>query len=179
MFPVSSCVKWCLLPLLAASISATSLQARDNERIPIEGTTLSLTLGDGWAESDRNADQVLAGFESSDERSSIFITEASAGGRMSMTEIMESTIANFEKAFTLETVGEIKDGPLAGGGVAIYCTLDLEMKTAKKPIPFRFYLYLCDTGEGLYLFQGSTMKPVREVREREILATIRSIQHSE
>ena len=144
--------------------------------IEIEGTRLTITLGDGWDVSKRNTDKVLAGFESSDERSSIFLSEAAANGRMDMLQIMEATIANFENAFIVESVGDVKTGPLSGGGVAAFCMIDLEMKTTGKPIPFRFYLYLIDTEEGMYLFQGSTMKPVRGVREDEIMASIRSLR---
>ncbi len=151
---------------------------RPENRVSFHENKLSIVLEPGWKNSDKNADTALAGFESSDQRSSMFINLVRAADSASMPDIMDVAVANYEKVFDVKKVGEYKTGQVQGPDKkwsAIYVQIELEMKTSRDPIPFRFYVMLFDTGTQFYQIQASTMTPVREVREKEIFKMMSSI----
>ena len=171
--------RWGLAVLtLAGGVWVSAQQI--NNRVSFHDNKISVGLADGWKESDQNkgAQNLLAGFESSDQRSSIFFTLAAANSQADMIDIMDGAVKNFETAFEVKKVSDYKTGQVQGPNKkwpAIYATMELEMKTNRDPIPFRFYVMIFDTGTELFMIQGSTMKPIRDVREKEILKMFKSV----
>ena len=139
---------------------------------------LVATLPRGWRPTGPKPgyEKALGAFQSEDSTSSVFITIARALDQADMTQVMDGVIANFETAFVMRKVGEIKHGKLADSA-AVFTTLDADLrsKTGSETMPFRFYLAVIDTGEGLYLFQGSIQAPLKKEREEEILSLLRSL----
>lgn len=161
------------------SVSAQNLA---NSRVVLLGDSgLVATLPTGWRPTDPRPgyEKAVGAFQSEDGTSSAFITPARALDQADLTQVMDGIISNFETAFMMRKVGEIKHGKLAGSA-AVFTTLDADLraKTGSDTVPFRFYLAVIDTGEGLYLFQGSVQTPVKREREQEILALLRSLSRA-
>lgn len=148
-------------------------------RVKIADDRLSIVLPAGWMETDLNAGDVLAGFATQDNRSSVFFREIEAGLGGSMQDLMDGTIFNFEQRFEIADDGEVKTGQVQGPGEkkwpAIFTTLEATVTKGTESFEMRFYVLIFDTGERLYTVQASTTKPIREARERQIYEMIRSI----
>lgn len=147
------------------------------KRVVVADEKISMELPDGWAETDLNAGDVLAGFATQDSRSSAFFTRFRSGG--SMQEVIDATVVNFEERFTIRSEEEPKTGQVAGPGEkkwpAIFKTFEGEMERGDKVFAMKFYLLIFDNGTDLYLLQASTTLPVRDAREKQIFEMIRSI----
>lgn len=97
-----------------------------------------------------------------------------------MSELMERTIANFEVGFEITGEDEnYKTGQVKSPGKekwpAIYTSIEAKIEAKPRPVSFQFYLMIFDTGSALYFVQASTTKPIRPVREKQIMALIQSI----
>ncbi|NNE91491.1 MAG: hypothetical protein HKN23_07575 [Verrucomicrobiales bacterium] len=162
--------------VLGVWTAAASAQAQRNKRFAFADGKISMELADGWKKIEREG--TLGAFESSDQKSSMFFTIAAAAGASGMPEILEGALDNFEQAFIVKKTGDFKSGQIQGPNkkwTAIFTTLELEMEAKPHNVPFRFYITIFDTGSALYMIQGSTMMPVRDVREKEIFRMIRSV----
>ena len=73
--------------LAATTVLNTASAQRPEKRVSFHDNKVSVVLQDGWVKSERKGDQLIAGFESSDERSSVFFTLAAAGNRAEMKDI--------------------------------------------------------------------------------------------
>lgn len=171
--------RFCVLGLLGTlGITIFSGDSRAAEPIHLGESGLTITLPKGWEPADPKPgrEKALGAFQSEDHTSSAFLTPASAPAQADMQQVMDGVIANFETAFVLRKVGEIKQGSLADSP-AVFATLDAELrsKTGSDTLPFRFYLAVIDTGEGLYFFQGSVQAPVKREREQELMGLLRSL----
>ncbi len=166
------------LLLMAASGARGQLPPRP---VKLGDSGLMMTLPAGWRVADKSPDhaQTFGAYQSPDRRASWFISSAKAPDQADMTQIMRGVIANFESAFIVNRVGELKTGPLADSP-AVFTTLEAEMRAANSPdrLPFRFYLAVIDTGRALYLVQASVQAPIDAKREGEILAMLRSLKQS-
>ncbi len=168
-----------LLPATAVTdAGAQTADPPSSRRVRLGDTGLSLALPDGWGNSDRPPDhgETIGAFQSRDRTSSLFVSVARASAQADMPRIMEGVIANFETAFIVNRVGELKTGELAGSP-AVFTTLEADLRSATGParIAFRFYLAVLDPGGALYLVQASVQAPVKPEREREVMALIRSL----
>lgn len=148
-------------------------------RVKIADDRISFALQDGWMKSDLNAERVLAGYATMDNRSSAFFKEMEPSFGGSMQDLIDATVANFEQMFDVQKVAEAKTGQVKGIGEkkwpAIFTTAEAIVKKGRDEFEMRFYLLVFDTGERLYFVQASTTIPVREAREEQIYDMIRSI----
>lgn len=155
---------------------SADLQAGKRELIAED--MISISVPDGWKETDLNADDTLAGYATQDNRSSAFFRDFQAG-QGSMTEILDGTIANYEQAFSISDVADYKTGQVKGVGEkkwpAIFTTIEAEVEKGTDTFEMKFYLLVFDVGDHLYLFQASTTRPIREAREKQIFELIQSI----
>jgi hypothetical protein len=168
----------CLVGLAVILSSATATAQKMARQVVLGDSGLIIGIPTGW----RNADQApanqetIGAFQSQDNRASVFLSKANASDQADMTQIMQGVITNFETAFIVNKVGEIKTGKLANSP-AVFTTLEADMRSAKgnETMAFRFYLAVLDTGRGLYLMQASCQAPVKPEREKEIMAMMRSL----
>lgn len=86
-----------------------SIQASD-KKVIIAEKKIAVTLPLGWYESDSKRDGVEAGFNTRDNRLSIFFRSLD-GGNATLQDLMDLTIANFDvdKRFYLKKVDEYKN----------------------------------------------------------------------
>lgn len=174
------CAKPLVLFIIMAVFSASrgAEVIRRGERIDLADGRLSAILPDGWAKTDLNATDVVAGYATQDGRSSIFLREMDAGPGGGMRELLDATVANFEATFEVREVGKVKTGEVPGKTrkwPAIFTTVEARVKKGPETFEMRFYLFIFDTGESLYLAQASTTQPVREAREWQIDEFLRSL----
>ena len=166
---------------LAGVVFATGCfdDARAGERITIADGKLSLVLPDGWAETDLNAGDVVAGYATQDQRNSAFFNRIDPSSGGSMQDLLDATITNFEARFEIEEVAEAKTGQVQGPGEkkwpAIFTTVEAVVPVGQDEFEMRFYLLIFDIGDQLYTLQASTTKPIREAREEQIYELIRSL----
>ncbi len=149
-------------------------------KVKIADNSIALELPDGWKTSDLNSDQVLAGYASSDNATSVFFRAVDPASTGSMADLMDYTVANFEQQFQVKQVNDsYKTGQVQGPGEkkwpAIFTTMEAMVPANPDPLRMKFYLLIFDTGDSLYFMQGSTTMPVRDAREKEVLAIIKSI----
>lgn len=150
------------------------------ERVVFADNALSIEVPDGWKKSERNADATLAGWETSDATTSVFFQKMNVGRGIDMTEIMDDLVNNFDQNEHLifHKAGEYKSGQVKGVNQkfpAIFTTLDVTFKAGPKDFEMKYYLFAFDTGDSQYFLQASSTKPVRGVREKQIMDLIRSI----
>lgn len=151
---------------------------RRGERFDIAEGRLSVILPDGWGKTELNAGDVVAGYVTQDNRTSLFIREMDAGLGGGMQELLDATVANYEATFEVKDVGKAKTGEVPGKTrkwPAIFTTVEAVVKKGDESFEMRFYLFVFDTGEKLYLVQASTTQPVRESREAQIYEFLRSL----
>lgn len=151
---------------------------RRGERFEIADGRLSVILPDGWSKTDLNAADVVAGYATQDQRSSLFIREMDTGQGGGMQELLDATVANYEATFEVKDVGKAKTGEVPGKSrkwPAIFTTAEAIVKKGEERFEMRFYLFVFDTGSHLYLVQASTTQPIREAREAQIYEFLRSI----
>ena len=168
--------------LLVALFGMDSVQSdepiRRGERFDIAEGRLSVILPDGWAKTDLNAGDVVAGYATQDNRTSLFIREMDAGLGGGMQELLDATVANYETTFEVKDVVKAKTGEVPGKTrkwPAIFTTVEATVVKGEKSFPMRFYLFVFDTGTNLYLVQASTTMPIREAREAQIYEFFRSL----
>jgi hypothetical protein len=149
------------------------------EPVRLGNTGLSITLPAGWAESAKKPqfEETFGAFESADKRASIFFSPAKANAEADMRQIMDELVKEYEKAFLMRRIGEIKIGRLADS-ISAFAMFDADLQAKKGPdtITFRFYLTVIDVGPTLYVAQASVQAPVDAKREGEILAILRSMK---
>ncbi len=152
---------------------------RRGERIDLAGGRLSVILPDGWRKTDLNAGDVVAGYATQDERTSLFIREMDPGIGGGMQDLLDGTIANFEANFQVKNVGETRTGNVPGKSrqwPAIFTTIEATYaKSERESFEMRFYVFIFDLGEKLYFVQASTTKPIRESREAQVYEFLRAI----
>lgn len=149
-----------------------------SERTLIDEGRISLIVPDGWEKTELNAADVLAGYATQDQRSSVFFRAIAAGSGGGMDDILNATITNYETTFTVKKVDKTKTGEIDGPErkwPGIFTIVEAEVKKGDKTFAMKFYLLVFDTGSRLYLMQASTTLPVREARERQIYELIRSL----
>lgn len=165
---------------MGAITLSISLICTGGERVIIDQGKLSIELPDGWTKSKRNAGNVLIGWESSDQTGSVFIQKLNVGGAIGMVEMMDGFIDNFadNEALIFEGSSEIKTGQVQGVDrkwPAVFATVDAQLEAKPKNFEMKFYLFIFDTGSAQYYIQGSSTKPIWDVREKQIMSLIRSI----
>jgi len=166
-----------VLALLMPAWSAAD-PIRRGERFEIAEGRLSVILPDGWAKTDLNAGDVVAGYATQDNRSSLFVREMTSGLGGGMQELLDATVANYETTFEVKEVGKAKTGDVPGKTrkwPAIFSTVEATVVKGDESFPMRFYLFVFDTGSHLYLVQASTTMPIREARETQIYEFFRSL----
>jgi len=176
-------MRWMAGFLLVSILSPRSCVAaegatRRGERFDIAGGRLSVILPDGWGKTDLDAADVVAGYATQDNRSSVFVREMGAGLGGGMQELLDATVANYEATFEVKEVGKAKTGEVPGKirkWPAIFTTVEAVVKKGEETFAMRFYLFVFDTGKNLYLVQASTTQPVRESREAQIYEFLRSL----
>ena len=176
-------VRWMAGFLLVSILSPRSCAAaeganRRGERFDIAEGRLSVILPDGWGKTDLNATDVVAGYATQDNRSSLFVREMDAGLGGGMQELLDATVANYEATFEVKEVAKAKTGEVPGKirkWPAIFTTVEAVVKKGEETFAMRFYLFVFDTGKNLYLVQASTTQPVRESREAQIYEFLRSL----
>ena len=163
-----------VVPLLMLVSSAEAA-----EPVRLGDTGLSIELPAGWAKSGKKPQfaETFGAFESADSRASIFFSPAKANREAEMREIMEGLIEEYEKAFLMRRIGDIKIGRLADA-VSAFAMFDADLAEKKGPdtITFRFYLTVIDVGDTLYVAQASVQAPVDPKREAEIMGILRSMK---
>ena len=166
------------LTLLAATVFLSGGLAQAAERTLIDEGRISLILPDGWKTTELNATDVIAGYATQDNRSSVFFRAVEGGSGGDMEDILNATIGNYEATFTVKKVSKTKTGHVDGPArkwPGIFTIVEAEVKKGDNTFTMKFYLLVFDTGSRLYLMQASTTLPVREARERQIYELIRSL----
>jgi hypothetical protein len=169
--------KW-LFVGIAALVLCLPTRGQAGKRVVFAEGRLSIELADGWSESDLNAKDNFPGFATQDQRSSLYLREIGADTGGSMDVLLTATVANYETVFRVSQVSETKTGQVDGPDKkwpAIFATLEAVVTKGAAEFPMRFYLLIFDTGDHLTLLQASTTMPVREAREQQIYAMIRSL----
>ena len=166
--------------LIAGLVLSTAPAFTADKRILIADEKISLILPAGWAKTDKNKEKTVAGFVTPDETTSVFFTKMDSSGGGSMSEIIAGTILAFEENFEIKKEDEsFKTGQVQGPGEkkwpAIFTTIEAKLDAKPKPFTFKFYLLIFDTGSALYFVQASSTKPVRDIREKQIMELIKSI----
>lgn len=155
----------------------SSFVAAENREVIADGK-ISILIPGGWETTDRNVDDVLAGYATQDNRSSVFFRKVEASGNAGMQDLLDGTIANYESTFKVKKVSKAKTGDVAGPDrkwPAIFATVEATVVKGAESFEMKFYLLVFDTGTNLYLMQASTTLPVREAREKQIYELIRSL----
>jgi hypothetical protein len=163
---------------LVTAIFLTTGLARVADRALIDEGRVSLVVPDGWEKTELNAPEVLAGYATQDNRSSVFFRAMSPESSGGMQDILDATIANYEATFKVKGVSKAKTGDVAGPErkwPGIFTTVEASVVKGDETFEMRFYLLVFETGSRLYLMQASTTFPVREARERQIYDLIRSL----
>jgi hypothetical protein len=149
-----------------------------SDRTLIDEGRVSLIVPDGWKKTELNAADVLAGYATQDNRSSVFFRAISPESGGGMQDILDATIANYEATFKVKEVSKAKTGDVSGPGrkwPGIFTTVEASVVKGDETFEMKFYLLVFETGSRLYLMQASTTLPVRESRERQIYELIRSL----
>lgn len=165
-----------VLPVLSTARAEEVI--RRGERFDIAEGRLSVILPDGWGKTELNAGDVVAGYATQDNRTSLFIREMDSGLGGGMQELLDATVANYEATFEVKDVGKAKTGEVPGKTrkwPAIFTTVEAVVKKGEETFEMRFYLFVFDTGKNLYLVQASTTQPIRESREAQIFEFLRSL----
>jgi len=138
--------------LVAACLAAIPLGAA--ERTVIADGKISIEVPDGFAPTDRNAGDTLAGYATQDGRSSFFFRAMDAGSGGSMRQLLDATVANFEERFRVTQVEEPGTGQVDGPGgrkwPAVFTTAEATVTKGGESFDMKFYLLIFDTGDGLY-----------------------------
>ena len=161
---------------ISSGIRETLLAAEN--RVLIADGKISLIIPDGWAKTELNAADVLAGYATQDKRNSAFFRSMDISATGGMQELLDATVANYEATFKVKDVSKAKTGQVEGADrkwPAIFTTLEATVVKGDASFEMKFYLFVFDTGSTLYLMQASTTLPVREAREKQIYDLIRSI----
>jgi hypothetical protein len=169
---------WLVVVPPAQSVAQGGDVIRRGERFDIAEGRLSVILPDGWGKTELNAGDVIAGYATQDNRSSLFIREMDAGLGGGMQDLLDGTIANYEATFEVKEVGKAKTGEVPGKTrkwPAIFTKVEAVVKKGEETFEMRFYLFVFDTGKNLYLVQASTTQPIRESREAQIYDFLRSL----
>lgn len=164
------------VPAVLVLLSGGATEAA--ERTLIDEGRISLILPDGWEKTELNAAEVIAGYATQDNRSSVFFRLIPGGSGGDMEDILDATIRNYEATFPVKKVGKTTTGEIDGPErkwPGIFTTVETEVEKDEKTFPMKFYLLVFDTGSRLYLMQAGTTLPVREARERQIHELIRSL----
>lgn len=154
-----------------------TLLAADN-RVLIADGKISLIIPDGWAKTELNAADVLAGYATQDNRNSVFFRAMDTSSTGGMQELLDATVANYEATFKVKDVSKAKTGQVEGPNrkwPGIFTTVEATVVKGEASFEMKFYLFVFDTGSNLYLMQASTTLPVRESREQQIYELMRSI----
>ena len=159
---------------------ATTICIAEDKRTLIANDKISLIVPEGWIKSERNLNTTLAGWESPDQKASFFFQPLSSDVGLSMTELMDLTVDQFEnnEGLVFEKIDKYKTGQVKGvdkSFPAIYTTMDMTFPTSHKDIKLKYYLLIFDVGPLQYFMQASINKPVWDVREKQILSMIQSI----
>lgn len=163
--------------LMAVPIFQKALVGAE-DRVLIADGKISLIIPDGWAKTELNAADALAGYATQDNRNSVFFRSIPISGTGGMQELLNATVANYESTFKVKDVSKAKTGQVEGPDrkwPAIFTTLEATVVKEEASFEMKFYLFVFDTGSNLYLMQATATLPVREAREKQIYELIRSI----
>ena len=166
------------LRFLAVAIFLSGSGAGAADRTLIDEGRVSLIVPDGWIKTELNAADVLVGYATQDNRSSVFFRAMSPEFGGGMQDILDATIANYEATFKIKEVAKAKTGDVAGPErkwPGIFTTVEASVVKGDETFEMKFYLLVFETGSRLYLLQASTTLPVREARERQVYELIRSL----
>ena len=170
-----------ILALGLALPAGFSAFAFDDKPVVSEDGSVAIDLPPGWRDSKQNmsGSSAVAGYESSDRRTSMYILKADDSGTMDVAENLEGMVRDmFEgqaEVFIVRKIDPTKRvtvGDLPGA----YIRLEVDLKTDDRVVPFVYHLTAVGAKSSIYILQGSLHKPVREVREQEIFRMIRSFR---
>jgi hypothetical protein len=163
--------------ILIFTAGGESIPAAEKREMIADGR-ISLVIPGGWQKTELNAADVLAGYATQDNRSSVFFRQMEASSNAGMQELLDGTIANYEATFKVKDVAKAKTGDVAGPDrkwPGIFTTVEATVVKGAESFEMKFYLLVFDTGTKLYIMQASTTLPIREARERQIYELIRSL----
>jgi len=150
-----------------------------DEIVTFDEDRITMTLPDGWEKSELNREAALAGFQSSDSTTSLFFRDYQEVGDVGMREVLDATVANFEKEFRFTEDGEVRQGTVKGIGEkrwpGIFTTFEAEAENDSKTFRWKFYRLIFDTGDRIVLVQATTTIPLRQSRDRQVMDAIRSL----
>lgn len=164
--------------LFVAAILLSGGHSGAEDRTLIADGKISIVIPDGWVKTELNAEDVIAGYATQDNRSSVFFRAMEPGLGGGMQEILDATVANYETTFKVKAVSRAKTGDVTGPDgkwPGIFTAVEATVVKGETSFEMKFYLLVFDTGTSLYLMQASTTLPVREARERQVYDLIRSI----
>jgi hypothetical protein len=160
-------VFWAGLALASAADKVTNF---DEDR-------LQIALPDGWKKSAQPMQGAAGGWESSDRKTSFYVmgqvTNQSADMRDALKGVIDSMDASDQWA--LQKIGDFRDITL-NGLPAVYVKVDLELMSGGRAVPFVFHFAMVGSRASFFLLQSSTMKPIWQVREDEVIRMMKSFK---
>ncbi|MEM7698895.1 MAG: hypothetical protein AAF236_10865 [Verrucomicrobiota bacterium] len=165
--------------LFAVILTHSGIFAGTGKRHFIDEKRVTFELPYDWEESELNADDVLAGYQSKDQTTSIFFKDMGVTTNATLSELMDALITGFEETFELKgedniTTGVVK-GPEGKTWAAISAVIEGNYDRGDKVFGVQFHVVIFDTGSRLYQVQASTVTPVEGYRARQIGEILKSI----
>ena len=171
-------MRWLLTGIVLA-IAAGPALARDKE-ITIDEGRISLILPPGWGDSerDRAGTDAIAGYESSDQKTSLYVLELKIQNQADDVHVvLDRTVTAMDQDdnWIVRNMGQIKDTNV-NGLPAAYVRVELDLVAGERNVPFVFHFTALGAKRSFFILQGSIIKPVREVREQELFRMIKSFK---
>lgn len=160
-------VFWAALALASAADKVTNF---DEDR-------LQIALPDGWKKSEQPMQGAVAGWESSDRKTSFYVIGQNANQSAVLRDALKDVIESMDASdqWALQKIGDYRDITL-NGLPAVYVKVDLELLSGARTVPFVFHLAMVGSRDSFFLLQSSTMKPIWQVREDEVIRMMKSFK---
>lgn len=166
--------------LVAISMIAASPAPAADRVTPFDEGRLEIALPDGWKATQQTlaGSDSVAGWESSDRKTSFYVLRlrvASQGN--DMRTALRATIDAMDRddRWLLGKIGEYRDITL-NGLPAVYVRVELELREGARKSPFVFHFAMVGAADSFFLLQASTMQPVWQPREDEIIRMVKSFR---
>jgi len=166
--------------LLLSLAMAHGIAFADDKTIEIDDGRLSIALPPGWKESEQEQKGTgsIGGYESSDRKTSFYLIEIeNVTAADDVFGALDRTVANFDadENWIVKNIGKTRDVTIDEKPAA-YCQVELDLVAGEREVPFVFHFTMVGAKDSFFLLQGSTMKPVRGVREQELFRMMRSFR---
>jgi hypothetical protein len=168
-------------PLMALLVMMTVLPALAADRVtPFDEGRLEISLPDGWKVTEQTlaGSDSVAGWESSDRKTSFYVLQLRLQNQGDdMRRALRSTIdaMDQDENWVVQKIGDFRDITL-NGLPAAYVKVDLELRSGGRQTPFVFHFAMVGAENSFFLLQSSTMKPIWQPREDEIIRMIKSFK---